>query len=309
MNTRERPLGQVLYASESLMIGLFDCPRHHSLFHNSGPCRGDLLVFPRHAVEIRHPGKDSILANQQVVTLYNRGQEYQREAIADYGDVSVWFYFQREALLNAMTSAGYSHQHMEKNPYRENFASCCQQTFLQQRLLFNYLRSTSTPEPIFTEETSWDLLRQVLTRPQLTHRDASTTPRAKTLRRHVELVRHARYRLTQNHQENINLDELSQCIGATPFHLCRLFRKHTGLTIHQYQTQLRLRGGVDILLDHPKQRLTKLAMDLGFATPSHFSQSFKCHYGLTPGAFINKANRTHPAQISKNMTAHGATAS
>jgi len=48
---------------------------------------------------------------------------------------------------------------------------------------------------------------------------------------------------------------------------------------------LRLRAAIDRMIDYPKERLTDIGLEFGFATPSHFSQAFHRHFGVTPSQF------------------------
>lgn len=48
---------------------------------------------------------------------------------------------------------------------------------------------------------------------------------------------------------------------------------------------LRLRAAVDEMIAEQGRRLTDISLDLGFATPSHFSKRFKDLFDASPGAF------------------------
>jgi len=39
------------------------------------------------------------------------------------------------------------------------------------------------------------------------------------------------------------------------------------------------------MIDNPRERLTDIGLDMGFATPSHFSQAFRRNFGFTPREF------------------------
>ena len=65
------------------------------------------------------------------------------------------------------------------------------------------------------------------------------------------------------------------------FHLCRCFRAGTGLTLHEYRTQLRLRGALEAL-ESGDCDLTRLALDTGFSSHSHFTAAFRRVFDATP---------------------------
>ena len=67
------------------------------------------------------------------------------------------------------------------------------------------------------------------------------------------------------------------------FHLAHRFRARTGLSLHAYRTHLRLREALRRIAE-PETSLTDLALDLGFASHSHFTDSFRRTFGRPPSA-------------------------
>ncbi len=297
-------IGQVLYRSNTLAIGVFNCPRQHPCFGDSGPIGNDIMVFPRHAVYIRHSGRREVLANHQVITLYNKGQTYRRTALAEYGDYSVWLHFPRAVLVSAMQAAGLGHRNMDNQPFASTHQLISSRAFIQERWLHRYLLNCASSEPLLIEETALQLLDQLLsiTDPPAHNRQL----RQATARRHRDLVIQCQALLTRHWNQRLLLSDLATRVGSTPFHLARIFKARTGQSIHQYQRQLRLRRALDGLLDRPQQRLTDLALDCGFATPSHFTDAFRSSFGMPPGQFVSHrgtaAGRPASARNASSLT-------
>lgn len=69
------------------------------------------------------------------------------------------------------------------------------------------------------------------------------------------------------------LDNLAQIAGYSKFHFLRLFRQHTGQSIHEYVNQARLRKAEDLRA----QGLTfkAIAVELGFSCPAAFSRWYR----------------------------------
>jgi len=67
------------------------------------------------------------------------------------------------------------------------------------------------------------------------------------------------------------------------FHLARMFRSRTGFSLHAYRNQLRLRAALERLRD-PGVDLIDIALDLGFSSHSHFTETFRRSFGKTPSA-------------------------
>jgi AraC family transcriptional regulator len=81
----------------------------------------------------------------------------------------------------------------------------------------------------------------------------------------------------------VRLGEISQVVGLSPSHLAATFKKVERTTVHQYLVNLRLRRAASLLAGCDD--LTTLALNLGFASQSHFSNSFRRWAGCTPGKF------------------------
>jgi len=69
----------------------------------------------------------------------------------------------------------------------------------------------------------------------------------------------------------------------------RLFHRQTGTTLHAYRNQLRLRAALERLTD-PGVDLLDTALDLGYSSHSHFTETFRRSFGITP--FTGRGNLT-----------------
>jgi AraC-like DNA-binding protein len=81
--------------------------------------------------------------------------------------------------------------------------------------------------------------------------------------------------------EKASLDDVGRAAHASPFHLARLFRRDSGLTIHQYRHRLRLRAALARIADG-ETNLSELALELGFSSHSHLTDVFRAAFGLSP---------------------------
>ena len=78
--------------------------------------------------------------------------------------------------------------------------------------------------------------------------------------------------------------------------MARVFRQRTGVPLHRYLTRLRLRAALERLAGGVID-LTALALDLGFSSHSHFSDSFRREFARTPSDVRRDALR----EMSKNL--------
>lgn len=94
-------------------------------------------------------------------------------------------------------------------------------------------------------------------------------------------VRRAREVLLREPGTRRSLAEIAEDAHSTPFHLAHLFRRQTGLSLHQYRHRLRLAASL-VRLEQGERDLAGLAHDLGYASQSHFGAVFRAAIGTTP---------------------------
>ena len=107
-------------------------------------------------------------------------------------------------------------------------------------------------------------------------------------RRAAALAADAQVLIAGSFTGRITLDGLARTLGVSPFALCRAFRQATGSTVHQHLTSLRLATALEQLPRY-HERLTDLALDLGFSSHSHFTQAFRSYFGRAPSALLRSA--------------------
>jgi AraC family transcriptional regulator len=81
-----------------------------------------------------------------------------------------------------------------------------------------------------------------------------------------------------------SLDELAAQAGVTPSHFCRIFKKASGVSPHQYVMKARLDRARE-LLTQSETSVSLIADSLGFTSQSHFTRAFRQFTGRTPGEF------------------------
>jgi AraC family transcriptional regulator len=282
---KQHQLSRTLFRSDLVEIGMFDCPRHYPTFRDTGPTWQYLVVFPRQAVKIQHDNASPVVANRQITTLYNHNQHYQREELSTYGDQSIWLRFRKAEVIEALIAAGRAHTKLEQQPFAWTHSHCDAQTYLLQRELSLVLVSGKDADFLQITEAALTVLQRVVNGIPAEPVDDMSEAKTATRMRHRRLVRHCEELLTTQFNQKLTLESIAAQLATTPFHLSRVFSRVTGKTIHQQLVELRVRCAVDRIIDEPGHRITDVGMDMGFATPSHFSQAFRKHFGITPRQF------------------------
>ena len=92
-----------------------------------------------------------------------------------------------------------------------------------------------------------------------------------------------KHKLIQVPEETISIEEMSNEICVSSFHMIRQFKKDVGLTPHQFQIQCRIRKAQKMLLSD--KTIAEVALDAGFFDQSHFVRCFKKIVGMTPASY------------------------
>ncbi len=271
----ESPLDAIIHQGQGVLIGAFRCPTTHPRFTDSGPIQNDIFVFPRSSVKIRHAGGPSFVADPTVATVYNQGQVYDRGMVSEDGDRSDWFAVPRAVASEAVVVNGL--EPAAKGPFSFPFAPVPDRTYLDQRRLFRGARRGMAQGVI--DEGIYALLDDVVSAAAARRVKGSRGADAQT----AEIGEGIRSLIASRFEEEWPLSRLAQHFGVSTFRLCRSFRKATGSTIHRYLLSVRLRASLE-RLESPKTDITALALDLGFSSHSHFTQTFGRSFDTTPSA-------------------------
>lgn len=283
------PVEQLLFDGPLSRVGAFRCPAGHPLFADSGPIVNPIFVFPRTAVWIQHDGRAAFLSDPTIATLYNRGQTYRRRQLGKIGDHCDWFALAPAVLAEIAGARNPRATERPERPFGETQTAVDSRTYVFQRQLVEAL-AAGRCDPLFVEENVVWLAMRVLD--GAADRTGLPQPRhcvsTRAARLHREHAEHARQILAVRFGGASSLDELARLIGVSVFHLCRVFRRQTGLTLHEYRTELRLRHALERLPERGAD-LTQIALDVGFSSHSHFTAAFRRTFGLTPSAFARQA--------------------
>jgi AraC family transcriptional regulator len=90
--------------------------------------------------------------------------------------------------------------------------------------------------------------------------------------------------MTENIAEEFNLDRLAAQAGLSKFYFNRLFKSATGMSPSRYQINLRM-DEARRLLRETRKSVVEVALDVGYANPSHFAQLFRRETGLAPSDY------------------------
>ncbi len=96
-----------------------------------------------------------------------------------------------------------------------------------------------------------------------------------------ETVRRIINYINNRYTDELSLDELERRFFISKYHICRIFRDATGLTVHRYIRRKRLTLVRE--LTATGNNLSEAAQSAGFGTYSSFYRAHVAEFGLPPG--------------------------
>ena len=94
----------------------------------------------------------------------------------------------------------------------------------------------------------------------------------------------------ENHiDENLSLDELSEKLHVSKFHISHIFTETSGMPLHKYITKKRLSMCKDAILSGAD--ITTVAESYGFSDYSVFYRAFVKEYGKSPKKYKDEIFR------------------
>jgi len=230
------------------------------------------LVFPYRGVYVRHVGRDDSVAESNQVLFFNEGEEYRISHPVEGGD--------------ACLSIGVAAQWLDELAPQQHLSDRTGLAFRRQRLRIDesaqamvatlrYSLNRNVAEPLEAETLTLALIRRAL--------GERTSPAAAASVGRQKLVDRAKLLLSSDPMRRWTLSEIGSAVGASPVYLTQLFRQIEGMPLYRYQLRLRLACSLDLLGRYDD--LTRLSLDLGFSSHSHFTAAFRQAYGRTPAEF------------------------
>lgn len=82
-----------------------------------------------------------------------------------------------------------------------------------------------------------------------------------------------------------SISTLARQVGTNATKLKQVFKQETGYTIFGYLRNIRLGVAVSLMAD-PGATITSVSQEVGYKSPSKFTEAFRQQYGLNPGKYL-----------------------
>jgi AraC-like DNA-binding protein len=91
--------------------------------------------------------------------------------------------------------------------------------------------------------------------------------------------------------EKLNVEMLAEGVGISRVHMHRKLKQLTNLSARDLIRNVRMNQAA-YLLANKDVNVSEVAYAVGYSTLSHFSNTFKAHYGVSPKEYVESRNAT-----------------
>ncbi len=282
------PSRGTVFESGPVSIGYTRCRPTSDAMGSDVRSGSHTLTFPTRGVFRMHIGGPAgrvFTCDPNSVIFQNAGDVFRTSHPGAIGDETVWVSFRNDVVQEAVRAHDDAEARPEL-PFPFTMAPSDPGTFLLMRAMFAEACRGVDADRALVEETAVGVLRLSLAR-GFEQIASLAGPRRTTVRAHADIAENAKAFMAMRCADRMTIEDVAKHVHVSPYHLCRLFHKHAGLPIHRYLNRLRLRVALDRLHESAPESgngggLATLAVDLGFASHSHFCDAFRKEYGLPP---------------------------
>jgi AraC family transcriptional regulator len=261
------------------------------------------IVLMRHGAFCKHFGSRSITADVNQVVFFSKGSTYRVSHPVDCGDRGTVLVASPGVLKDIIRELDPSIDDHPEQPFPFVTGPCDSGIFWRHRQIGLRLEAVerNSLEALWADVTVLQLIGDVLETAFEQH-GRPLRRRPGTLADHADRAEAAKTYLASRLSERVTLGDVARAVYTSPFHFARLFQRHTGVPVHRYLTRLRLRASLERLADGTRD-LTGLALDLGFSSHSHFTDTFRSEFGCAPSEVRHAATRRTLREMSKILEA------
>ncbi len=282
--------GGVLYRSASLVVRDIHCALHHERPGPEEYSEDHTIVLVRSGLFTRTVGGATQVADPNHVLFFTRHDPYHVTHPVAGGDTCTSLSLRTADLLDVVRSYAPADAERDTAPFAFAWALSSPRTVLLHHSLITGLRRADIAA-FAVEDLVFELVDDLVGRAHELFRHGDRRRRPRSSRHQRSIVEAAKLMIGRHVQAPPALREMAEVLGCSPFHLCRMFHRESGLPMRRYLDRCRLRTAVERLADGEKD-LTGLALDLGYADHSHFSNAFRCEFGMSPSHVRRRLART-----------------
>jgi AraC-like DNA-binding protein len=271
----------ILFRGSTVSVGFTRCRPESACCGPEHLVGNHVITFPRSGVFLMHLGRDNYVADPNCVVFSNRDDTFRTSHPGARGDDTLWLAVEPGVIRDAVCRFDPSAADRPGRPFPFTHGPCEPRTFLLHQALFRSVAPGRDADPIRVGACACALVGQAVASAFALRGVRAAPTRAGTDAAHRSTVEQTRELLAVRFRDRLTIGEIAEECCVSPFHLCRIFRRHAGVPVHRYLNRLRLRAAAQRLLEG-EAHLAELALEVGFASHSHFSDAFRREFGAPP---------------------------
>jgi len=275
---------RVLFESLGISVVDFQCHAHVAADGAEEPNPTHSIVLVRRGVFRRTQQRETVLADPNHVLLFNAAEPYRYAHPLPGGDACTILTVETDRALELVgRHAPVDAEHPERPFRRGHGLSSPRTVWLHWEFLNLIARGAGR---LALEDALAELANEAVAcvyGAPVPSRRASPS----TQRRRRDLVETVKLMISEHLERPPSLTELADVLDCSPYHLSHTFHGTAGLSLRRYLRRLRARVAAERLAAGAS-RLTPLALDLGYADHSHFTNSFRREWGVSPSTFRSR---------------------
>lgn len=146
-----------------------------------------------------------------------------------------------------------------------------------KKLLYKILDEYKKPDTGFAYVYIAELLNELNNCEKCEYIDNSINQKIKTIIEYID----------ENYRTINEIEEIADQIYVTKYHLCRLFKKETGISLVTYLNKIKLKHACNLMIE-TDMTITDICYCCGFNSPAYFTNVFKKYMSMTPAEYRKK---------------------
>lgn len=244
-----------------------------------------LLAFSKTPVRVRFQDETPVVLSSAIVATPGRESEYTRSVITPLGQRTIWAVIRDDTMARLASEYDPSAIERPDRPLGGFTAPVNPHAAVLMHKLETYaFTGDRIIDPLLLEESIIQVCELSIRTAYESRGKPGSLPRAPSpiaRRAQLEAVNEACEYICLYAGETISLAEISDAAELSPGYLCRVFREHVGMSVHQYLTRVRVLGAVDELSQW-RGRLSALARRSGFSSHAHLVTACRRLLGASP---------------------------
>jgi len=227
---------------------------------------------------LKRSSAGAVYGDPNTVVLFNPGEQFDIDHPVLQENTAVTIRIEAGAMAQWLPRAAHPRDRDVNRPFDTGDAPTASSAQLAAHVLVKRILREDPCDAFEVEECVVHLIGALL---QGDRANTRRSARRKSSTGSSDHVLTAKEYLNGAFQSPVRLTDVADAAGCSSWHLSRLFTQETGVRMSAYLRQLRVRHALAALANGC-QDMTRLALELGFCSHSHFTAAFRREFGIPP---------------------------